>query len=152
MSAMASQITSVSFVCQTDYLPGDSYYRQLEWHLEWLPWWSSKRWWLIKYSVWELCSTSQELCTRVCYFCCGLLQVNSNTSSKGYISGAVVQSWDCQWNIPKSTWYSADHDRWFNMIRSSPGNIFRVTGRLCGTFTGHRWIPITKASDANAPG
>ena len=28
------------------------------------------------------------------------------------------------------------------------GNIFRVTGSLCGEFTGHRWIPRTKASDA----
>ena len=25
---------------------------------------------------------------------------------------------------------------------------FRVTGPLCGEFTGHRWIPGTKASDA----
>ena len=28
------------------------------------------------------------------------------------------------------------------------GNIYRVTGPLCGEFTGHRWIPLTKASDA----
>ena len=28
------------------------------------------------------------------------------------------------------------------------GNIFRVTGPLCGEFTGHLWIPLTKASDA----
>ena len=34
------------------------------------------------------------------------------------------------------------------MILSSNGNIFRVTGPLCGEFTGHRWIPLTKASDA----
>ena len=27
-------------------------------------------------------------------------------------------------------------------------NIFRVTGPLCGKFTAHRWIPLTKASDA----
>ena len=25
---------------------------------------------------------------------------------------------------------------------------FRVTGSFCGEFTGHRWIPLTKASDA----
>ena len=30
------------------------------------------------------------------------------------------------------------------------GNIFRVTGHLCGEFTDHRWIPRTKASDAGA--
>ena len=34
------------------------------------------------------------------------------------------------------------------MMMSSNGNIFRVTGPLCGEFTGHRWIPLTKASDA----
>ena len=33
-------------------------------------------------------------------------------------------------------------------MTSSDGNIFRVTGPLCGEFTGHRWIPCTKASDA----
>ena len=35
-----------------------------------------------------------------------------------------------------------------NMMTSSNGNIFRVTGHLCGEFTGYRWIPLTKASDA----
>ena len=34
------------------------------------------------------------------------------------------------------------------MMTSSNGNIFRVTGHLCGEFTGHRWIPRTKASGA----
>ena len=33
-------------------------------------------------------------------------------------------------------------------MTSSNGNIFRVTGLLCGEFTGHQWIPRTKASDA----
>ena len=34
------------------------------------------------------------------------------------------------------------------MMTSSNGNIFRVTGPLCGELTGDRWIPLTKASDA----
>ena len=33
-------------------------------------------------------------------------------------------------------------------MTSSNGNIFCVTGPLCGEFTGHRLIPLTKASDA----
>ena len=33
------------------------------------------------------------------------------------------------------------------MTTSSNGNIFCVTGNLCGEFTGPRWIPRTKASD-----
>ena len=36
---------------------------------------------------------------------------------------------------------------YYHMMTSSNGNIFRVTGPLCGGFTGHRWIPLTKASD-----
>ena len=34
------------------------------------------------------------------------------------------------------------------MMTSSNGNIFRVTGPLCGEFTSYRWIPLTKTSDA----
>ena len=34
-----------------------------------------------------------------------------------------------------------------DMMTSSDGNIFRVTGHLCGKFTGPRLIPLTKASD-----
>ena len=33
-------------------------------------------------------------------------------------------------------------------MTSSNGNVFRVTGHLCGKFIGPRWIPHTKASDA----
>ena len=33
------------------------------------------------------------------------------------------------------------------MMTSPSGNIVRVTGHLWGEFTGHRWIPLTKASD-----
>ena len=35
------------------------------------------------------------------------------------------------------------------MKTSWNGNIFLVTGHLCGEFTGHRWIPRTKTSDAD---
>ena len=34
------------------------------------------------------------------------------------------------------------------MMTSWNGNIFRVTGPLWEESTGHRWIPLTKASDA----
>ena len=37
----------------------------------------------------------------------------------------------------------------FTMMTSSNGNIFRVTGHLCGEITGPRWIPHTKASDTS---
>ena len=35
-----------------------------------------------------------------------------------------------------------------SMLASSNGNIFHITGPLCGEFTGDQWIPLTKASDA----
>ena len=34
------------------------------------------------------------------------------------------------------------------ILTSSNENIFCVTGPLWGEYTGHRWIPLTKASDA----
>ena len=34
------------------------------------------------------------------------------------------------------------------IMTPSNGNNFRVTGQLCGDFTGHRWIPRTEASNA----
>ena len=37
---------------------------------------------------------------------------------------------------------------WNSIEISHDGNIFRVTGPLWRDFTGHRWIGITKASDA----
>ena len=35
-----------------------------------------------------------------------------------------------------------------SIMTSSNRNIFRVTGHLCEKFTGHRWISLTKANDA----
>ena len=38
------------------------------------------------------------------------------------------------------------------MMTSSNGNIFWITGLLCGEFTCNRWIPLIKASDAEFQG
>ena len=35
------------------------------------------------------------------------------------------------------------------MMTWSNGSIFRVTGPLCGEFTGHRWVPLTESCDAD---
>ena len=40
------------------------------------------------------------------------------------------------------------HGNGLYMMTSWNGNIFRVTGLSCGDFIGHRWFPLTKASDA----
>ena len=57
---------------------------------------------------------------------------------------------------PKTTLTDNSMTYTYNGPRQSGGkyddvikwNIFRVTGPLCGEFTGHRWIPLTQASDA----
>ena len=50
-------------------------------------------------------------------------------------------------NIVNSTQAAISRQMRFIMT-SSNGKIFRVTGHLCGEFTGPRWIPRTKARDA----
>ena len=35
-----------------------------------------------------------------------------------------------------------------DVMTLSNGNIFRITGLLSGELTGHLWIPLTEASDA----
>ena len=66
-----------------------------------------------------------------------------------------VQPWNpfsifrTKWLSGSETWMAPHfHCAKIVMMTSSNGNIFRVTGPLCGEFTGLRWIPLTKASDA----
>ena len=54
------------------------------------------------------------------------------------VTCAQLFGWEYIWDKPGYT----------SMMTSSNENIFHVTGPLCGEFTGHRWIPLTKASDA----
>ena len=66
----------------------------------------------------------------------------------------VVQIWWFQ--LKSVTSYRADKakftdrqaDRQTDMMTSSNGKFFRVTGPFCGEFTGHRLSPLIKASDA----
>ena len=50
------------------------------------------------------------------------------------------------WNFSRSEMACGGLTRMrvYRMMTSSNGNTFRVTGPLCGEFTGHRWIPFTK--------
>ena len=59
-----------------------------------------------------------------------------DSPNKGQWRGALLFVWTNYWNKRWSC-------RWYEME-----NIFRVTGPLWGESTGHRWIPPTKASDA----
>ena len=54
---------------------------------------------------------------------------------------------NCHWNS-MAVYHLGKHTvNFLSMMASSNGNIFRVTGHLCGEFTGHPWIPRTKARD-----
>ena len=52
------------------------------------------------------------------------------------------------YNIPNSNHFFNCVYQIYCMMTSSNGNTFRVTALCAGNFTGHRWIPLTKASDA----
>ena len=56
-------------------------------------------------------------------------------------------------NSPNDIFYSVKFQHFISvyigsLMTPSNGNIFRVTGLLYEEFTGDRWIPLTKASDA----
>ena len=64
--------------------------------------------------------------------------------------GALITSCPSPWMglLQYSSSAIPTEDRIQCMMTSWNGNIFRITGHLCGEFTGPRWIPHTKASDA----
>ena len=55
-----------------------------------------------------------------------------------------VSLWFDMNNLNLTQHVSYCHKSRIYMMTSSNGNIFRVTGPLCGEFTGHRWIPPYK--------
>ena len=72
----------------------------------------------------------------------GFLNVSPTFAETGLLSRTLQVSVPCvhvTLTLPSSS---------LLMMTSSNGNIFRVTGHLCGKLTGHQWIPRTKASDA----
>ena len=56
------------------------------------------------------------------------------------------------WNKNLTTWSKISNCLnviyTYNIMTSSNGKNFRVTGHLCGEFTCHQWIPHKNASDA----
>ena len=70
--------------------------------------------------------------------------VNSKISAQTL--SCPLRSWSWTWaslRLQSQNWPLLWHT-----MTSSNGNIFHITGPLWGEFTGHRWIPLTKASDA----
>ena len=73
----------------------------------------------------------------------GKLWYSPNESKKG-LKPPFICKMNCWNRLPDIKLTHKGH----SMMTSSNGSIFRVTGLLCGEFTGHRWTPSTKASDA----
>ena len=48
------------------------------------------------------------------------------------------------WVIEEQMTFVSSEAFYFFMMMSSNENILRVTGPLCGEFTGHRWIPLQR--------
>ena len=61
-------------------------------------------------------------------------------NNENWRAGSIISGW--------LTWMSLRKFKsiCMNMMMSSNGNIFHVTGHLCREFTGDRWIPCTKDS------
>ena len=95
---------------------------------------------LVSISLWLRCKI----------FAASLKTENSHYSSSVVTVGTgflvIGKLWCLWWH---SCFYDSSQFTGSNpMMTSSNGSISRVTGHLCGEFTGPRWIPHTKASDA----
>ena len=73
--------------------------------------------------------------TKLCFFHSDMNHLSPRGSNQAYFSKTI-----------STRIYITFHLGY--MMTSSIGYIFRVTGHLCGDFTGPRWIPRTKGSDA----
>ena len=89
---------------------------------------------------------SWKLCWLIMHYLCSV--ATSALIPKRKTRILLQNSEQCTENVVITHWGSVTAICIMDMMTSSNGNIFRVTGHLCGKFTGPRWISRTKASDA----
>ena len=94
--------------------------------------------------MYEIKVKCQKTCTGYCF---ALICVISPMFFR-VTSLAPWQSHDCPVKKPWKLRVQNDWAKPRTMMTSLNGNSFRVTAPLWGESTGHRWIPLTKASDA----
>ena len=82
-----------------------------------------------------------------CFTIALFVELNRAGHLKGLIRSYILIFSEVQFSLPNHG-SSLVQIITLGMMTSANRNIFRVTGPLCGEFTGHRWIPSTKASDA----
>ena len=54
------------------------------------------------------------------------------------------QSWGWRFEILSRPLWRHCNVHFYSMKTSSHESLYRITGPLCGLFTGHRWIPLAK--------
>ena len=99
-------------------------------------WWHQGRTWTNSDFLWvRFCSTHlraiSQLVSKLCILYDNLYKNYTFRIAATSPRGQCVKSQAC-----------------FMMI-SSDGSFFRITGPFCGEFTSHRWIPLTRASNAD---
>ena len=79
-----------------------------------------------------------------------LIRKKTTGKTKNLFKGPIFPKWICRFQLQyiEMALNLLLFVETIIMMTSSNGNIYRVTGHLCGEFTGPRWIPHTKASDA----
>ena len=100
-------------------------------------------------NIWATFGSKQfQLCvacmTYICGIICGIYGceiVALTCTQLANLSSNMIVNWGVgKWIVLRNSSYY--------MMTSSNGNSFRVTSPLWGESTGRRWIPLTKASDA----
>ena len=147
MSAMASQITSLMIVYSTVYSGRSNKYQSSASlaFVEGIHWWqvnSPQKGWVTRKMlpfddvIMDSAHSRKITMTKLRSDC---------THERHPIPCTYGQAMGCL-----SFYEVISEEKWPGYIRDDVinGNIFRVTGPLWGEFTGHRWIPRTKASGA----
>ena len=125
--SITNKVSTYLHLFETSRIGGSEYYLENAWK-EWPEIWHA-----------DLSCWPPPILIRFCY---GLMVVL-----------ILVQFWlnkvrRCCVSIITLTMIGRNSHNHVTMMTSSNGKNFRVTGPLYGEFTGHRWSPRTKASDA----
>ena len=92
----------------------------------------------------EISRFAQIITIKHCYVGCVLLEASIYHNKRGY--AITLNHMDGEYDFQDIL--RKKQTRFINNMTSSNGIIFRVVGPLWEESTGHRWIPLTKASHA----
>ena len=104
-----------------------------------------KNW--LQHSLQHLCvhccpSWLKHICSDWCRF---MLNFRNQKHSHYYHRDFACNSWTCGLYYTRCILLRRQYALGQSMMTSSNGNIFRVTGTLCGEFTAHWWVPSQRS-------